>query len=196
MKTALRALAPSLVLVSLSACTGAFTPPPRQPEPPGTPVAVRLNAEQQAEVDRLSALTAETRALTTEQLLTSRAVPFRASLGYDPLSAVNFGLIQSSALALVGNELELLAKNGFVVSDKRRYPHFAYGYKAIYSQDLPVFISADSILQAVHQSYDAILEALELAALAPDLPACWCRCASAWPWPASTPPPGGTPTCS
>jgi hypothetical protein len=152
----------------LSSCTGALSPAGEQP-PPGAAVAVRLTGEQQAEVDRLSALAAESKDLTTEQLLARRAVPFRSSLGYDPLAASNFALIQGSALRLEGSELDLLAKNGFVISDKRRYPHFAYGYKAIYSQDLPVFISADSILQGVHQSYDAILKALEIEALHPEL---------------------------
>src|SRR5204863_1662307 len=38
-------------------------------------------------------------------------------------------------------------------------------------QDLPVFVSADSILQAVHQSYDDILKAIEIEALIPELTA-------------------------
>ena len=57
------------------------------------------------------------------------------------------------------------AQNGFVISGRQAFPTFVYGYKAIYALDLPVFISADSILQAVHRSYDAILKALEQARL-------------------------------
>jgi hypothetical protein len=168
MRTAKPARTSILVLLCVASCAGGGAPR-TEPEPSGTPVGVRLSATQQAELDRLSALTAQTRALTAEQLIARRALPFRASLGYEPTSAVNFDLIQASALRLEGSELEGLAKNGFVISDKRRYPHFAYGYKAIYSQDLPVFVSADSILQAVHQSYDGILKALELEALVPEL---------------------------
>jgi hypothetical protein len=65
--------------------------------------------------------------------------------------------------------LGALTTKGFVISDKRRYPHFAYGYRTIYSQDLPVYITADAILQAVHQSYDEILKSIELEALVPEM---------------------------
>jgi hypothetical protein len=176
-------------LTTLSACSGRLSPgagpgepnppgggqpqPQPQPTPPpqpsGTPVAVALQADQQAEVDRLTALLAESKDLTAAELLRRRAVPFRATLGYDPQAAVNLNLVQASALRLDAAEMGALAKNGFVISDKRRYPHFAYGYETIYSQDLPVFVSADSILQAVHQSYDAILKAIELEILIPKL---------------------------
>src|SRR5262249_41808763 len=37
----------------------------------------------------------------------------------------------------------------------------AESYYRIYSQDLPVYISADSLLHAWHRSYDAILEQVE-----------------------------------
>ncbi|HEU4385166.1 MAG TPA: DUF3160 domain-containing protein [Anaeromyxobacteraceae bacterium] len=135
----------------------------------GAPVAVALTAEQQAEVDRLQALLAATSHLDPDALIAQRAVPFRADLGYDPLAAVNLELVQGSALALDGQELAALAADGFVVTDRHRYPHFAYGYQTIYSQDLPVFVSADAILQAVHQSYDAILAMVEHTALVPEL---------------------------
>jgi hypothetical protein len=130
---------------------------------------VTLAAEQQLEVDRLRALVASTSDVSAEQLLAQRAVPFRRDLGYDPLASVNLDLLQGSALALDDAELAALAANGFVVTDRLRYPHFAYGYQTIYSQDLPVFVSADAILQAVHQSYDAILATIEVAALVPEL---------------------------
>jgi hypothetical protein len=136
---------------------------------PGTTVAVALSAEQQAEVDRLKALVAESAGLTAAQLGSKRAVPWKTTLGYDPSKAVNMGLIQGSELKLDGAEMAALTAKGFVVSDKRRYPHFAYGYKTIYSQDLPVYITADAILQAVHQSYDDILKAIETEALIPEM---------------------------
>ncbi len=164
----------SLVGAGAGACGGSRggAPPkgdPKRPPVKGEPVAAGLTAEQRKEVDRLKALLAETKGLTTDDLLQRRAIPFRAELGYDPTKATNIDLLQRSSLKLDAAELEALGRRGFVVSDKRRYPHFAYGYKTIYSQDLPVYISADAILQAVHQSYDDILKALELEALAPEL---------------------------
>jgi hypothetical protein len=135
----------------------------------GTEVKAALGPEQQAELTRLLAVRDEQKGLRPEDLIARRAVPWRAQLGYDPAAAANMGLIQASALKLDAAELAALTKHGFVISDKRRYPHFAYGLRTIYSQDLPVFISADAILQAIHQSYDDILKAIELEALMPQL---------------------------
>ena len=53
------------------------------------------------------------------------------------------------------------SKNGFVVCERLGTASFAEMYYKIYSRDLPVFISADSILHAWHRSYDAILRTLE-----------------------------------
>jgi hypothetical protein len=92
-------------------------------------------------------------------------------------------LIQQSALALNARELDALGQHGFVVSERRAYPTFMYGYATIYAQDLPVYISADSILYAVHRSYDSILMDLERQVLVPELrsllhcsPACMPSC--------------------
>lgn len=154
-------------------------PPPETPpveiavgsSVPGTPVAVSLTPAQKLEVERLQALVDGTRDLTAEGLVAARALPFRTGLGYRPLEALNLDLVQASALALSDAELAALGTDGFVVTDRKKYPHFAWGYQEIYSQDLPVFISADAILQAVHQSYDKILQAIEEAALVPELDA-------------------------
>lgn len=149
--------------------TGGCAPHGESVSSDGKPVEVTLGPDQQAELDRLRSILATTSGLTAEDLVASRAVPFRTDLGFDPLAAVNLDLVQASAIALDDAELSALSTRGFVVTDRHRYPHFAWGYQEIYSQDLPVFISADSILQAVHQSYDRILQAVEVAALVPEL---------------------------
>src|SRR5262249_42230596 len=46
---------------------------------------------------------------------------------------------------------------------------FGQLYYDIYTRDLPVFISSDSVLHAWHRSYDAMLEELELTYLMPAL---------------------------
>jgi hypothetical protein len=58
-------------------------------------------------------------------------------------------------------EEPLLRRNGFVVSRRLSSPSFAQSYYRVYSRDLPVFITADSILHAWHRSYDAMLAELE-----------------------------------
>lgn len=63
------------------------------------------------------------------------------------------------------DELAKFKKNGFVVSE--RYGGYSFGdvYYAVYTRDLPVYITSDSVLHAWHRSYDAMLEELELTYL-------------------------------
>ncbi len=62
-------------------------------------------------------------------------------------------------------QLSVLEENGFVVLDDASYRTFELAYKRIYEADLPVFVSTDSILYALHRSYDAILQNLEQTVL-------------------------------
>lgn len=62
---------------------------------------------------------------------------------------------------LNSEELEVFKKNGFVVSKRLGSRNFTDLFYRIYSDDLPVFVSADAILHAWHRSYDAMLEQLE-----------------------------------
>jgi hypothetical protein len=59
------------------------------------------------------------------------------------------------------DELELFKKNGFVVSERMGAGSCAEQYYRLFTRDLPVFITADSLLHAWHRSYDAMLEELE-----------------------------------
>ena len=54
-------------------------------------------------------------------------------------------------------ELTVFKRNGFVVSERLRTYSFAEGYYRVWNDDLPVFITTDSLLQAWHRSYDAML---------------------------------------
>jgi len=78
-------------------------------------------------------------------------------------------------------ELAVLKQNGFVVSEGLGTRSFGEQFYRIYSRDLPVFISADALLQAWHHTYDHMLMELEevyfttvldemLAAMAKELP--------------------------
>ena len=58
-------------------------------------------------------------------------------------------------------ELSLLADHGFVVTDRLRFPSFESALLDIYAHDLPVFVSSDAVLHAIHASYDAILKDAE-----------------------------------
>ncbi|MGK3996677.1 DUF3160 domain-containing protein [Sorangium sp. So ce1024] len=134
------------------------TDPPRGPMPgPG------------AELDELLAEREASAGMTADDFAARYPVPFASGLAYAPTDAQGLDLIQGTALALDEDELAKLSENGFVISSKKSFPTFVYGYESIYALDLPLYVSADSILYAVHRSYDAILKSLEYASFAPDL---------------------------
>jgi hypothetical protein len=114
-----------------------------------------------AELDRA-------RSLDAAALLAERAVPFEAELGYDPRQSLGLDLLQSH-FGLSQQALARFAENGFVILPDQVYPSFPYGYFDIYGADLPVYVTADMVLEAVHRSYDGILAELERQDLSPRL---------------------------
>ena len=90
------------------------------------------------------------------------APSYLKALGFDPARARFFDDFQKVPnLALAGAELTAFKRNGFVVSERQGAASFAELYYRVFTHDLPVFITADSLLHAWHRSYDAILEELE-----------------------------------
>jgi hypothetical protein len=66
---------------------------------------------------------------------------------------------------LNADELARFKENGFVVSERLG----SYSFGEVYGRNLPVYITADSILHAWHRSYVSMLEDLETNYLAPTL---------------------------
>jgi len=64
------------------------------------------------------------------------------------------------------NEFAIFRTNGFVVSERLGSASFADAYYRIFTDDLPVFVSADSVLHAWHRTYIGMLEELEELQLA------------------------------
>jgi len=62
---------------------------------------------------------------------------------------------------LNSNELAVLRRNGFVVSERLGTTNFAESFYRLWNDDLPVFVSADALLQAWHRSYDNLLMEME-----------------------------------
>jgi hypothetical protein len=90
------------------------------------------------------------------------------STTYQPQEAHYFDLVNKT-LDFTPDELAMLQKNGFVVSDRLRFPQFKRGYAYIYWKDWPVLVTTDSILHAIHQTYDHIFQQLESDILQPKL---------------------------
>jgi hypothetical protein len=80
--------------------------------------------------------------------------------GYKPLDAKYMPLIDT-ALALTAAEKARIAEVGFMVSDRLQKPTMAEALLDVYQKDLPVLVTTDMILQALHASYDDILRNLE-----------------------------------
>lgn len=66
-----------------------------------------------------------------------------------------------TAYALTDTELSLIDKHGFVVSERLTNDAFGYAMHDVYAKHLPVFISTDAILHALHKSYNDILQETE-----------------------------------
>lgn len=72
---------------------------------------------------------------------------------------------------LSGEERKHLERDGFVVGALLQQPSYAAAYHEIYQSQLPVFISADSILHTVYAAHDEIVAQIEKRELAPKLSA-------------------------
>ena len=128
-----------------------------------------LNESQQQELERLNGELEASHALDAPGLLAKHALNEVQTLSYDPRKSEFLDLIQASALALNDAELSRLGDHGFVISKRSAFATFVRGYAAIYSEDLPVYISADAILEAVHSSFDSVLKFTEEEALVTQL---------------------------
>jgi hypothetical protein len=135
----------------------------------GPTVNVAEPKQLQRERERVRALLGSVEGLDAEQLVERYAATFEAAPSYEQSALLGLPLLQGSSLALDETELEALGSKGFVVSDRASFPSFAYGYQNIYMDDLPVYVSADSVLDAIHRSYDDILQDLERVVLLPEL---------------------------
>jgi hypothetical protein len=111
----------------------------------------------------------EAKAMTPEGFASRYPPPQRVeSLSYDPLVARDLDRIVESA-RLSPAELARLADDGSVTVGHPAITTPESLYHDIYRADLPVLVTADSILYAVHRSYDALLASLERSVLAGEI---------------------------
>lgn len=66
-------------------------------------------------------------------------------------------------------ENSLIAKHGFMVTERLNYPSMGEALIDIFNKDLPIFITADALLHAFHSSYDRILKDVEQNVVVPKL---------------------------
>lgn len=136
----------------------------------GTPVRLSLSASATEQKVTLDAALDAVEEVTAADFAERTAVTF-GSLSYAPGEAEGLDLIENSNLGLTQAELAQLGEKGFVITDRNSFPSFTYGYASIYGDDLPLYVSADSILHALHRSYDNILKTIERDSIVPELEA-------------------------
>jgi hypothetical protein len=66
-------------------------------------------------------------------------------------------------------ESAMLDKSGFVVLDRLGYGSYAVAFHDVFQQELPVYVSVDSVMNAVFQASQMILAEVERTRLAPKL---------------------------
>jgi len=138
---------------------------------PSGPLASRLNKEMDKHYAGLMGM-------TYQELLDIHSVSYLENHGLDIEQAEYYtGFIQSFDLS--DKALEVLEKKGFVVitapepilhlSATAAGPGPSDVYYRLFSADLPVFVSADSILHAWHSSFDSLLMESEVRMMIPSL---------------------------
>lgn len=135
----------------------------------GSPVDVTLPDAQAAALAAARAEVAADRPTDAAQFQAHWSETYLPALPYDPLTAQNLDRVQASRSALNDSELSVLHAKGFVIAGRQAFPAFFDGYTSLYADHLPLYVSLDSVLHAVHRSYDTVLTKLETAMLAPAL---------------------------
>jgi hypothetical protein len=82
-------------------------------------------------------------------------------LSFDPTTSRYFGLVEAR-LQLTDDEKSILRKQGVVSIDSLEHFGMLTAYVSIYRRDLPVLVTTDSILHALHRSYDEMLKEIEV----------------------------------
>ncbi len=103
-----------------------------------------------------------------ELLLEYPAGVFAAAAPTDLQSADYFSIINEK-YKFTDYEKELAAKNSFMVTERLNYYTYADAFSDAYVKDLPIYISSDAILHALHRSYDNMLIDIETYSLEPQL---------------------------
>ncbi len=116
---------------------------------------------EQFSIDAYKAFLNSSKNLTAQELYGLHpAGVFRFAVPTDMSGAAYLDSV-SLKYELTDDEKSLLAKNGFVVTERLSHGSFGQALGDIYHKDLPVFVSTDAILHTIHMSYDDILMTAE-----------------------------------
>jgi len=114
----------------------------------------------------------EHESITAEGLQTLYPLKAKYVKGFaEPVIVDDYVFLDSVILKLemTNAELDLLDENQFVVTERQSYLSYGDALWSIYKKDLPVMVTTDLILHALHKSYDTILKGLEYSIMEPNL---------------------------
>jgi hypothetical protein len=137
-----------------------------EPDPGGGGDAGRTLDEKTRELDKTRPRTGVCDVRIREELETAilrapaprPATTFKA---WDRKAALGFRDLVRSKLALGTDEEAQLVRDGFVVPARLQYADYTSAYSDLHRSELPVYVSADSILHAVYASHDQLVASLE-----------------------------------
>ena len=95
--------------------------------------------------------------LTTDQLQSLHPAGTFSAENHTAVTSAKYFDSINNHFNLTAGEQSLLTKHGFVVTERVKPYSFGNSFLEIYNNDLPVFVSTDAILHALHMSCDAIL---------------------------------------
>ncbi len=101
--------------------------------------------------------------LTTQKVLSFYPPPQQYYSSRTDTALSTFLYLDSiaSLYQLTDSELSLLKKHHFMVSERLSYNCFGEAFHDVYAKDMPVMVTTDAVLHALHYSYDTMLFDLE-----------------------------------
>ncbi len=167
-------LSSALALIVLAACLSRETPGPQSlvttPSPTGSILQTETTPMLLPEIT-------PTDTPIAQAAVVAQPRPAFAAYRLEPVDTMP-GLQQESIdpqmdnvlvpLALSDEQLERLGNSG-VVASPADYPEFHYLYKETLQNNVPIFITSDSLLHAYHLTFDQLLRSLEEHVFLPKL---------------------------
>ncbi len=132
-----------------------------------TPTTPTIDPEQKAFAEKYAKVLEAASTMTLDAFKTEHTpkdAPAPVQLGYDALKSTYMDIVDK-ALKMTPAEKKKLAEQGFMVSGRLQFDTMAQALLKVYEKDLPILVTSDMILQALHESYDDILKTLEHAVL-------------------------------
>lgn len=128
-------------------------------------VAVPLLSQTRMDVSRYRSMLQERKGMKSADLVSEfNAGGFYDRVGYDASKIAYLDSI-AAKYQLTPYERQLLLQNGFVVTERLSFDNYHDAFLDGYRKDLPVFISADAVLHALHKTNSNIMKDTERSIL-------------------------------